>query len=66
MTILWADSEKLCAQVLLLFAAMNTNDPGNIRDVIAELAKANVHVSIVGLTAELYICREITRVRFFN
>jgi len=46
-------------EVLIVFAGLTTCDPGEISDAITA-AKANrCRVSVVGLAAEVYICREI-------
>lgn len=48
-------------EILVLFAALATCDPGSISDTIAAARKARVRVSVVGLAAEVYICREISQ-----
>ncbi len=50
------------AQVLMLFAGLSTCDPGNIQDTIKVAKQQRVRVSIVGLAAEVHICRVITEV----
>lgn len=49
-------------QVLILFAGLSTCDPGNILDIIKAAKQHRVRVSVVGLAAEVYICRVITDV----
>ncbi len=49
-------------EVLVLFAALSTCDPGNILDSIKAAKQQRVRVSIVGLAAEVHICRRITEV----
>ena len=49
-------------QVLMLFAGLSTCDPGNIQDTIKVAKQQRVRVSIVGLAAEVHICRVITEV----
>ncbi len=49
-------------EVLILFAALSTCDPGNILETIKAAKQQRVRVSIVGLAAEVHICRRITEV----
>lgn len=44
-------------EVLFIFSALATCDPGNVLDSIKEAVAANVRVSVVGVAAEVYICR---------
>lgn len=46
----------------MLFAGLSTCDPGNIQDTIKVAKQQHVRVSIVGLAAEVHICRVITEV----
>ncbi len=46
----------------MLFAGLSTCDPGNILDSIKVAKQQRVRVSIVGLAAEVHICRFITEV----
>ena len=50
-------------QVLLLFAGLSTCDPGNILDSIKVAKQQRVRASVIGLAAEVRICRVITDVR---
>lgn len=52
-----------CEQVLMLFAGLSTCDPGNILDSIKAAKQQRVRVSVIGLAAEVRICRVITDVR---
>ena len=54
--------EHAAIQVLMLFAGLSTCDPGNIQDTIKVAKQQRVRVSIVGLAAEVHICRVITEV----
>ena len=49
-------------QVVIVFSAMSSCDPGNIQDTIKAAKAAGCRVSIVGLAAEVYICRQIVEV----
>lgn len=49
-------------QVLILFAGLSTCDPGNILDSIKAAKQQRVRVSVIGLAAEVRICRVITDV----
>ena len=49
-------------QVLILFAALSTCDPGNVLDAVKAAKERNVRVSIVGVAAEVHICRVFTKV----
>lgn len=44
-------------EVLVILAALSTCDPGNIMETIAEAKAASVRVSVVGLAAEVHVCR---------
>jgi len=52
----------LAAQVLILFAALSTCDPGNIMDAVKAAKEKNVRVSIVGVAAEVRICSVFKKV----
>ena len=49
-------------QVLFLFAGLSSCDPGGIWDSIKQAKQQKCRVSVVGLAAEVFICREITKV----
>lgn len=51
-----------CMQALILFAGLSTCDPGNILDSAKTAKQHRVRVSVVGLAAEVHICRVITEV----
>lgn len=44
-------------EVLFIFSALATCDPSNVLDSIKEAVAAKVRVSVVGVAAEVYICR---------
>ena len=51
-----------CAQVLILLAALSTCDPGNIMESMRLAKRQRVRVSLVGLAAEMHVCRVIAQV----
>jgi transcription initiation factor TFIIH subunit 2 len=53
---------SLLVQVLILFAALSTCDPGNIMDAVKAAKEKSVRVSVVGMAAEVHICRAFTHV----
>eukprot|EP00891_Asterochloris_glomerata_P009977 jgi/Astpho2/9977/e_gw1.00153.17.1_t len=48
-------------EVLFLFAGLSSCDPGGIWDSIKQAKQQKCRVSVVGLAAEVFICREITK-----
>lgn len=48
-------------EVLVLFGSLTTCDPGDIHQTIKSLKEHNIRVSIIGLAAEVKICREIAK-----
>ncbi|KAI9351359.1 Ssl1-like-domain-containing protein [Obelidium mucronatum] len=48
-------------EVLVLLAALATCDPGDIAATVAALKADNIRVSIVGLAAEMRICKHICK-----
>lgn len=48
-------------EVLVIYGSLSTSDPGNIQDTITKLVADRVRVSIVGLAAEVQICRVLTK-----
>lgn len=49
-------------EVVVLLASLCTCDPGNIMESIRAAKATRVHVSVVGLAAEVHICREMAKV----
>ncbi|KAH8928887.1 TFIIH basal transcription factor complex, subunit SSL1 [Atractiella rhizophila] len=47
-------------EIVVIFGSLTTCDPGNIHTTIESLEKLRIRVSIIGLAAELRICREIS------
>ncbi|CAG8605585.1 1602_t:CDS:2 [Paraglomus brasilianum] len=48
-------------EVLIIFGSLTTCDPGNIYDTISQLQKDSIRVSVVGLAAEVQICRYMAK-----
>ncbi|CDK29017.1 unnamed protein product [Kuraishia capsulata CBS 1993] len=46
-------------EVLIVFGALFTSDPGDIQKTITHLQKTAIRVRIIGLTAHVQICNEI-------
>lgn len=46
-------------EVLVVFGALMTSDPGDIIDTIANLIKDRIRVSVIGLSAQVAVCAEI-------
>ncbi|KAL3701137.1 hypothetical protein R1sor_019159 [Riccia sorocarpa] len=46
-------------EILFLYSALSTCDPGDIMDSINACKKANIRCSVVGLSAEIYICKTL-------
>nr|XP_024364305.1 general transcription factor IIH subunit 2-like isoform X2 [Physcomitrium patens] len=44
-------------EVLLVYSALSTIDPGDVMETVQECKKANIRCSVVGLSAEIYICK---------
>ncbi|BDA42827.1 General transcription factor IIH subunit 2 [Coccomyxa sp. Obi] len=48
-------------EVLILFAALSTCDPGNVLDAVKAAKQNKIRVSVVGVAAEVHICRVFTQ-----
>ncbi|XP_078441800.1 general transcription factor II H2 [Wolffia australiana] len=46
-------------EVLFLYSALSTCDPGNIMETIDGCKKAKIRCSVIGLSAEIYICKHL-------
>ncbi|CAH9088726.1 unnamed protein product [Cuscuta europaea] len=46
-------------EVLILYSALNTCDPGDIMETIQKCKKSKIRCSLIGLAAELYICKHL-------
>ncbi|KAF2357639.1 TFIIH subunit Ssl1/p44 [Trinorchestia longiramus] len=47
-------------EIVLLYAALTTCDPGEITQTMQKVQANNIRVSVVGLAAELHICKELS------
>eukprot|EP01112_Ceratiomyxa_fruticulosa_P011168 TRINITY_DN3013_c0_g1_i2.p1 TRINITY_DN3013_c0_g1~~TRINITY_DN3013_c0_g1_i2.p1 ORF type:complete len:381 (-),score=48.39 TRINITY_DN3013_c0_g1_i2:293-1435(-) len=47
-------------EIVVIFASLTTCDPGDIYTTIENLKKENIRASVVGLSAELRVCRALT------
>lgn len=52
-------SSKNSKEILIIFGALFTSDPGDIHQTIGALAKEDIKVKIIGLSAQVAICQEI-------
>ncbi|CAM6099589.1 unnamed protein product [Calypogeia fissa] len=46
-------------EILIIYSALNTCDPGDILAAIKECKEANIRCSVLGLCAEIYICKAL-------
>ena len=46
-------------EILLVFGALHTSDPGDIHVTIANLTTAHIRASVIGLAAQVAICAEL-------
>eukprot|EP00261_Vitis_vinifera_P034858 XP_019076101.1 PREDICTED: general transcription factor IIH subunit 2 isoform X1 [Vitis vinifera] len=46
-------------EVLILYSALSTCDPGDIMETIQECKKSKIRCSVIGLSAEIFICRHL-------
>jgi transcription initiation factor TFIIH subunit 2 len=65
-------------EVVIIYGGLTTCDPGDIYETIDTIKKENIKVSVIGLSAEIHICKAIaeatggwytqkhTRLRFFR
>ncbi|KAI7839973.1 hypothetical protein COHA_006294 [Chlorella ohadii] len=48
-------------EVIIMLAALSTCDPGDINTAIKAAKQQRVRVSVVGLSAEMYVCRRMSQ-----
>ncbi|RIA95487.1 Ssl1-like-domain-containing protein [Glomus cerebriforme] len=48
-------------EILIIMGSLTTCDPGDIYDTIDSLVKENIRVSVVGLAAEVQICKHMCK-----
>uniref|UniRef100_A0A2P2J5H5 General transcription factor IIH subunit n=2 Tax=Rhizophora mucronata TaxID=61149 RepID=A0A2P2J5H5_RHIMU len=46
-------------EVLILYSALSTCDPGDIMQTIQKCKKSKIRCSVIGLSAEMYICKHL-------
>ncbi|XP_074581481.1 general transcription factor IIH subunit 2 [Curcuma longa] len=46
-------------EVLFLYSALNSCDPGDIMETIQKCKKAKIRCSLIGLSAEIFICKHL-------
>lgn len=46
-------------EVLILYSALTTCDPGDIMETIQKCKRSKIRCSVVGLSAEIYICKHL-------
>ncbi|KAI7730678.1 hypothetical protein M8C21_023042 [Ambrosia artemisiifolia] len=44
-------------EVIILYSALSTCDPGDVMETIQKCKKSKIRCSVIGLSAELYICK---------
>lgn len=54
-----AASAKNSKEILIIFGALFTSDPGDIHRTIDSLVKDEIKVKVIGLSAQVAICQEI-------
>lgn len=47
-------------EVLIIFGALYSSDPGDIHETIQNLTKSKIRVSVIGLAAQVAVCRELS------
>lgn len=47
-------------EVLVIFGALFSSDPGDIHDTISNLVASKIRVSVIGLAAQVSVCKELT------
>ncbi|KAH3899124.1 related to Suppressor of stem-loop protein 1 [Saccharomycodes ludwigii] len=53
-------------EVLMVFGSLSSTDPGDIHQTIKSLVQDKVRVKIIGLTAQVSICKEICQQTNYN
>lgn len=46
-------------EVLVLYSALNSCDPGDIMETVQKCKTSKIRCSVIGLTAEIFICRHL-------
>lgn len=53
-------------EILIIFGALFTSDPGNIHSTIQSLVKEKINIRVIGLTARVAICEELCKLTNFG
>ncbi|RLV96062.1 Suppressor of stem-loop protein 1 [Spathaspora sp. JA1] len=53
------NNEKTSQEILIIFGALFTSDPGDIHKTIDSLVRDNIKVKVIGLSAQVSICRQL-------
>ncbi|AMD21198.1 HEL082Cp [Eremothecium sinecaudum] len=48
-------------EILIVFGALSTTDPGDIHQTIASLAQERIRTRVIGLSAQVAICKELCK-----
>ncbi|EGW33515.1 uncharacterized protein SPAPADRAFT_60859 [Spathaspora passalidarum NRRL Y-27907] len=54
-----ANNTKNSKEILVIFGALFTSDPGDIHKTIGNLVKDDIKVKVIGLSAQVAICQEL-------
>jgi len=46
-------------ELLIIYSSLSSTDPGSIEDTIQDAVENKIRISIVSLTAEIYVCKRI-------
>lgn len=46
-------------EVLILYSALSTCDPGDVMETIQKCKKSKIRCSVIGLSAEMFICKHL-------
>lgn len=48
-------------EIVVIMGSLGTCDPGDIYETIKQLRKKNIRVSVIGLSAEMHVCKMLTK-----
>lgn len=49
-------------EIVILMGSLTTCDPTDINETIEEAKKLGLRCSVIGLAAEVYVCRQLTKI----
>lgn len=49
-------------EVVIIMGSLTTCDPTDINETIEEAKKLGLRCSVIGLAAEVYVCRQLTQI----